>query len=129
MSQNLLRHGNIERPLTLYNRTKSTAEAHAARLGDCRVSGSVTDAVAGADIIWLCVQDEEAVESIFQQILTIPIRGKLFVDSSTVTGEKADSIAARVADAGAAFVAIPGIQLLPDHFSFLHTYVKTNKLQ
>jgi 3-hydroxyisobutyrate dehydrogenase-like beta-hydroxyacid dehydrogenase len=108
MSQNLLCHGDIARPLTLYNRTKSTAETHAARLGGCRVSESVTDAVAGADIVWLCVQDEEAVEAIFQQIFTIPIRGKLFVDSSTVSGEKADSIALRVADAGGSFVAVPG---------------------
>ncbi|KAF7589007.1 hypothetical protein BBP40_004938 [Aspergillus hancockii] len=107
MSANLLRYGDIAKPLTLYNRTKSKAEAHSARLGDCIVAECVTDAVSRSDIVWSCLQDEVAVEQTFEEIYPLDIKGKLFVDSSTISPNTANSIAQRVLGAGGEFVTLP----------------------
>ncbi|KAL2816682.1 6-phosphogluconate dehydrogenase-like protein [Aspergillus granulosus] len=107
MSENLLRYGDIEKPLVLYNRTREKAEAHSSRLGNCQVADSVANAVLFSDIIWLCLQDQKAIEETFQKILSTDIRGKLFVDSSTTSPEMVDSIAQRVSDGGGHFVAVP----------------------
>ncbi|KIA75357.1 6-phosphogluconate dehydrogenase [Aspergillus ustus] len=107
MSENLLRYGNVAKPLVLYNRTREKAEAHSSRLGDCEVANSLPAAVSVSDIIWLCLQDQTAVEETFQEILPAEIRSKLFVDSSTTNPETADSIARRLSDRGAFFVALP----------------------
>ncbi|GAB1191676.1 hypothetical protein APSETT444_000858 [Aspergillus pseudonomiae] len=111
MTKNLLEYGNIAKPLVLYNRTKSTAEAHSACLEGSRVAEDIPDAVLSSDIIWLCLQNEQAVEQAFESILTVPIERKLFVNSSTISPEKTDLIARRVLEAGGEFVAMPGIPL------------------
>jgi 3-hydroxyisobutyrate dehydrogenase-like beta-hydroxyacid dehydrogenase len=108
MSENLLRYGNIGKPLTLYNRTKAKADAHNARLGHCKVAESIAEAVSSSDIIWSCLQDEVAVEQTFEEIYSLSIEGKLFVDSSTISPKAANFIVQRVLDAGGEFVALPG---------------------
>ncbi|PWY67952.1 6-phosphogluconate dehydrogenase-like protein [Aspergillus heteromorphus CBS 117.55] len=107
ISENILHHGDIDKPLVLYNRTMEKALDHSRRLGDCQVAESIPAAVSAADIVWLCLQDQEAVEEAFDQILTTDLHGKLFVDSSTTTPDTANSIARRVCDAGGEFVAAP----------------------
>ncbi|KAF9892729.1 hypothetical protein FE257_001131 [Aspergillus nanangensis] len=109
ISESLFRYGEIARPLVLYNRTREKAETHRLSLGgDCRVADTIVSAVDDSDVIWLCLQNEEAVESTFQAIFSTDIQGKIFVDSSTTSPEMADSIAQRVLEAGAEFVAVPG---------------------
>jgi 3-hydroxyisobutyrate dehydrogenase-like beta-hydroxyacid dehydrogenase len=109
MSENLLRHGDIDKPLVLYNRTQEKAEAHSSKLGHCQVARTIPAAVSASDIIWICLENQRAVEETFEQILSTNVHGKLFVDSSTTNAETADMIAQRVTDAQAHFVAAPGI--------------------
>ncbi|PYH88928.1 6-phosphogluconate dehydrogenase-like protein [Aspergillus ellipticus CBS 707.79] len=107
ITENLLRYGDIAKPLVLYNRTTEKAHEQSLRLGDCDLAESIPAAVAAADIIWLCLQDQAAVTETFDLIFPLDIRGKLFVDSSTVTPAKTNAIAQRVCEAGAEFVAAP----------------------
>lgn len=108
MTANLVRHGNLEKPLRLYNRTRSRAEAHSSGIGHSQVATSIEEAVLDADIVWSCLQDDEAVQATFDEILAVGIEGKLFVDSSSITPEKTNQIAKRVVEAGGEFVAMPG---------------------
>ena len=109
MTKNLVLHGNLDKPLTLYNRTRNRAEEHSASIGHSIVAATLEEAVSNADIIWSCLQDQEAVEATFDSILTMKIQGKLFVESSTITPERTNSIARQVLRAGAEFVAMPGL--------------------
>lgn len=95
--------------MTIYNRIKSYAEEHATVIGHSRVVDTIDEAVLDSDIIWSCLQDQDAVSSTFESILTIDIKGKLFIESSTITPGKTDDIAKRVLSAGGEFVALPGI--------------------
>lgn len=116
ITTNLVQHGIFSRPLTIYNRTRSKAEDHAARIGNCRVVATVEEAVASSDIIWSCLQDQGAVQSVFDNALVHDIRGKLFVDSSTIGPEGTNEIARRVIAAGGEFVAMPGMCLFQTIF-------------
>lgn len=109
MTKNIVLYGNLDKPLKLYNRTKSRAEEHSANLGHSTVAATLEEAVSDTDIIWSCLQDQEAVEATFGSLLKTNIQGKLFVDSSTITPEKTNSIARQVLGAGAEFVAMPGL--------------------
>ncbi|KAL9616136.1 MAG: hypothetical protein Q9160_008965 [Pyrenula sp. 1 TL-2023] len=108
MTANLVRHGNLEKPLCLFNRTKSRAESHSRNIGRSYVASSINEAVLEADIVWSCLQDDEAVQTTFEEILATDIQGKLFVDSSSITPEKTNQIAGKVVGAGGEFVAMPG---------------------
>lgn len=108
MTQNLVLYGNLDKPLTIYNRTKSHAVEHSALIGQSNVADTIEEAVQGSDIVWSCLQDEEAVESTFQEILKTNISGKLFVESSSITPDATNLIARQVLDAGGQFLAMPG---------------------
>ncbi|KAA8643965.1 NAD(P)-dependent oxidoreductase [Aspergillus tanneri] len=107
MTANLVRFGNMEAPLTLYNRTKRKADEHSVKLGSCKVAQTIEEAVSNSDIVWSCLENHEAVMHTFESILSVDIKGKLFVDSSTIPPEKTNAIAERVLSAGGEFVAMP----------------------
>ena len=109
MTKNLVLHGNLDKPLIIYNRTKINATKHSASIGHSRVADTIEEAVSGSDIIWSCLQDDEVVESTFKEILKTYIKGKLFIESSSMTPETTNSIAKQVLDAGGEFVAMPGV--------------------
>lgn len=114
MTRNLHRDGDLTSPLTLWNRTKSTADAHSADLGgDCKVAETVQEAVENSDIIWSCLQNQSAVEQVFDSIFAanVNITGKLFVDSSTIAPEWSNATAKRVIEAGGEFVSMPGKEI------------------
>ncbi|TVY36626.1 putative oxidoreductase-like protein [Lachnellula occidentalis] len=100
MTRNLVLSGRLDEPLIIYNRTRSRAEEHSASIGHSTVAATIEDAVSCSDIIWSCLQDDEAVEFSFAQILRVDVTGKLFVDSSSVTPEVTDRIAQRILKAG-----------------------------
>jgi 3-hydroxyisobutyrate dehydrogenase-like beta-hydroxyacid dehydrogenase len=110
MSRNLALKGSLDQPILLWSRTTANAEAHAAELGPERstVASSLTEAVKGADMIWSCLTDLAAVSQTFDTILQTDVKGKLFVECSTVTPEASDALAAKVLAAGAEFVTMPG---------------------
>lgn len=72
------------------------------------MSSSLSEVVSKADIIWSCIQNEEAVTEMFKSLSSFDIRGKLFVESSTIPAETADSLSKQILDAGAEFVSMPG---------------------
>jgi 3-hydroxyisobutyrate dehydrogenase-like beta-hydroxyacid dehydrogenase len=111
MTKNLVVKGNLEKPLILHNRTKLRAVEHSLEIGYSTVANTLEEAVSKSDIIWSCLQDQDAVESTFDEILKDDVKGKLFLESSTVLPELIDQLAKRVMDAGAEFVAMPGLLL------------------
>lgn len=58
-------------------------------------------------MLWTCVSDEPAVVAVYDDLLAGDVRGRVFVDSSSVPGPVSEGLARRVAEAGAEFVAMP----------------------
>ena len=110
MTKNLVAKGNIEKPLILYNRTRSRADEHSAKIGHSSVAATLEEAVVTSDIIWSCVQDQQAVTECFEKILTYDLHGKLFLECSTISPEVTNGLAKRVLSAGGEFVAMPGLR-------------------
>lgn len=111
MSKNLAEKANLSKPIILWNRTISRAISHSKAIGNAIVAETLLEAVSRSDIIWSCLSDEEAVISSFDAILETSICGKLFLECSTITPEATNKLAARVLNAGAEFVAMPGMNL------------------
>lgn len=112
MTSNLVAKANLLRPLILYNRNKQRAEEHSARIGHSTVAPSLEEAVLRSDIIWTCLQDQEAVFEVFERILKLDIGGKLFVECSTVLPDATSQLDVQVRECGAVLVAMPGTSSL-----------------
>ena len=110
MCKNLVEKGDFERPLLLYNRTASRAKELSSRIGHSVVADSIEEAVSRAEIIFSCLTDAKAVSEIFARILVQKVGGKLFVECSTTQSEHTNELARKVEEAGAHFVAMPGIK-------------------
>jgi 3-hydroxyisobutyrate dehydrogenase-like beta-hydroxyacid dehydrogenase len=110
MSKNLVEKGDLDKPLILYNRTKKRADDLSSQLGTdkTKVVDSVQEAVKTADIIFVCLGDDAAVNSIVDVILEQDVKGKLIVDASTVHPDTSNALEKRVTEKGAEFVAMPG---------------------
>lgn len=113
MCKNLVQKGKLEKPLILYNRTASRTVALNTRIGHSTVAETVEEAVLPADIIFSCLTDEAAVNQIFDRIFKLEIKGKLFVECSTVLAAHMDDLSERVQAAGANFIAMPGMRRIP----------------
>ncbi|KAM3069218.1 hypothetical protein ACMFMG_010735 [Clarireedia jacksonii] len=109
MSKNLAKNGNLSKPLILWNRTHSKAIAHSETIGHSIAVPEICDAVSGADIIWSCFSGQTAVLESFEKILksNIDLKGKLFLECSTITPEATNELAKRIISAGGEFVAMP----------------------
>lgn len=110
MCKNLVQKGNLKKPLILYNRTTSRTVALNARIGHSIVAETVEEAVAPADIVFSCLTDEAAVNQTFERILKLDVKGKLFVECSTVLAAHMNELSKRVQAAGAYFIAMPGMK-------------------
>lgn len=110
MSKNLVEKGNLSSPLILYNRTSKRAEELSARLekGKTKVVYSVEEAVSGADIIFICLGADPSVKETFNTATKGDVKGKLFVDCSTVHPDTTDELEKIATSNGADFVACPG---------------------
>lgn len=109
MTRNLVAKGNLDEPLILYNRTRSRADEHSSQIGHSVVAATLEEAVSKSDIIWSCLQNQEAVMECFEKILLQDLQGKLFLECSTISPDVANRLAKRVLSAGAEFVAMPGL--------------------
>ncbi|KAF2266512.1 6-phosphogluconate dehydrogenase-like protein [Lojkania enalia] len=107
MSENLIAKGNLEKPLIMWNRTKERATAHSAKVGHSTVADTLHEVVTKADVIWSCLQDEAAITEAMNEMLNYDVKGKLFVDSSTISPKATNEMATRIISAGAEFVALP----------------------
>lgn len=109
MCKNLVENGQLDKPLIIYNRTQQRAEDLSKSLpsGKSKVASSIKDAVAEADIIFTCVGDDAAINETIEAALHVNVKGKLFVECSTVHPETSEDLARKVTDSGAEFVACP----------------------
>ena len=110
MCKNIVEKGNLDQPLLLYNRTKQRAidfSQQALPAGKSAVVDSIADGVSKADVIFLALGDDPAVEGVLSQALTSDVKGKLFVDCSTIHPETTEREAETLLAAGAEFVAAP----------------------
>lgn len=108
MSKNLVKFASLDKPIILRNRTASVADNHAEKIGFATVANSIQDAIGRADIIWSCFSGEASVQESFATILNQDMKGKLFLECSTISPDATDEIAKRILKAGAEFVAMPG---------------------
>ncbi|OCL11271.1 hypothetical protein AOQ84DRAFT_386947 [Glonium stellatum] len=109
MCKNLVEKGKLDKPLIIHNRTKKRADDLAEKLGagKTKVAGTIEDVVASSDIIFICLGDDKAVNATIDTALQQDVKGKLFVDCSTVHPETSNALAKRIGEKGAEFVAMP----------------------
>lgn len=118
MCKNLIEKGNLDKPLTLYNRTRKRADDLSQQLGvdKTRVVDTINDAVKSSDIIFMCLGDDAAVNGAVNVMLEQDVKGKLVVDCSTVHPDTTNALEERLSSHHAEFVGMPGTVSL---FSFL----------
>jgi 3-hydroxyisobutyrate dehydrogenase-like beta-hydroxyacid dehydrogenase len=111
MVKNLAEKGTFEGPIAVYNRTTARTEKLVSSLpsGKAKVVTSVPEAVEHADIVFLCVANDAAVEETVSASLQASsnAKGKLFVDCSTIHPDTTEKIAKQILEAGHHFVASP----------------------
>lgn len=70
----------------------------------CTVAASVADAAGGADIIVSSLPNDAAFAAVAGELVAIPIAGKIFVDTSTVSPGISAELAEPLSKAGAAYL-------------------------
>ena len=110
MCRNLVDKGNLDKPLILYNRTKKRSDDLSAQIGTdkTKVVESIGGAIKNADIVFMCLADDAAVNSAVGAILEQDVNGKLVVDCSTVHPDTSNALEKRISAKGGEFVAMPG---------------------
>ena len=114
MCKNLVEKGNLDKPLLIFNRTISKATELESKLiqDKSKAVKSLDDAVRGSDIIFTCLGDDAAISDTIESALELDVKGKLFVDCSTVHPDTTNALAKEIEGKGARFVACPGVSLL-----------------
>jgi 3-hydroxyisobutyrate dehydrogenase-like beta-hydroxyacid dehydrogenase len=110
MCKNLVEKGSLDKPLLVYNRSQQRSDEVASKLGSgkAEVVTTVKDGVNRADIIFTCLSNDAAVEETYSAIIeSVTIKGKLFVECSTIHPDVTERIAKAVTESGAEFVASP----------------------
>lgn len=108
MCKNLIQKGSLSTPLLVHNRTLSRAETLTKDLGHSTVSPSIADVVSKSDFIFICLGDDKAVQdAVNTAVQSGDVKGKLFVDCSTIHPDTTSMISKAVEAQGADFVACP----------------------
>ena len=109
MCKNLVEKGNLEKPLIIFNRTVKRATDLQSKLpeGKTVVAQTLEEAVSKASIVFTCLGDDAAVKDTLDSI-GAHIKGKLFVDCSTIHPETTTMISKAIQGKGGEFVACPG---------------------
>lgn len=109
MCKNLVEKGDLSQPLIIYNRTKSRSDDLSSKLGTgkTKIASTIEEAVKPSDIIFTCVGDDKAVQDTIDTALEQDVKGKLFVDCSTIHPDTTNKIAKQITGKGAHFVACP----------------------
>lgn len=108
MCNNLVERGNLDQPLIIFNRTRKRAEDLHAKLprGKSVVAGTIDEAVAKSDIIFWCLGDDAAVRGTVAIMIKGDVKGKLFVDCSTIHPDTTNMIARDIEAQSAQFVGL-----------------------
>ncbi|KAI9714667.1 MAG: hypothetical protein M1812_006332 [Candelaria pacifica] len=109
MCANLVEKGNLSSPLIIYNRTQKRADDLNAKLpsGKSKIATTIEEAVSSSDIIFTCVGDDKAIFETIETALKSNVKGKLFVDCSTVHPDTTNALAKSINSKEAEFVACP----------------------
>jgi 3-hydroxyisobutyrate dehydrogenase-like beta-hydroxyacid dehydrogenase len=109
MCKNIVEKGDLDKPLIIFNRTKKRADDLSQKLtsGKSIVASTIEEAVSKSDIIFTCVSDDAAINETVGSALKGYVKGKLFVDCSTVHPDTTNALAKRITASGAEFVACP----------------------
>lgn len=100
MASNLVKAGH---EVTVWNRTAKEVEG-------ARAAASPSEAASGAEVVWTCVSDTNAVESVLfgpQGVMEALSEGQVLVDSSTISPTATRKFAERVQTKGAQYVDAP----------------------
>ena len=100
MAANLVKAGH---EVAVWNRTPKQVEG-------ARTAESPADAATGAEVVWMCVSDTKAVESVLfgpQGVETSIGAGTVVVDSSTISPSAEQQFAERLRAKGAEYVDAP----------------------
>lgn len=110
MCKNLVEKGDLTKPLIIFNRTQKRATDLNAKLssGKSTVASSLDEAVSKADIIFTCLGDDAAIKDTIEAAIKGNVKGKLFVDCSTVHPDSTNMLAKSIQGQGAEMVACPG---------------------
>ena len=110
MCKNLIEKGNLDKPLIIFNRTLKRAEDLNAKLpsGKSTIAQSLEEVVSQSDIIFTCLGDDAAIKDTVETMIKGDVKGKLFVDCSTVHPDTTNMIAEAIEAQSARFVACPG---------------------
>lgn len=107
MCKNLVEKGDLDKPLIIFNRTKKRATDLNAKLpsGKSTIASNLEDAVSKADIIFTCLGDDAAIKDTIANAVKGDVKGKLFVDCSTVHPDTTNMLAKMIQSHGAELVA------------------------
>ena len=109
MVKNLVEKGGLDQPILLFNRTKQRAIDLSSQLSDGKteVVGSIADGITKADVIFIMLSQDDAVEATVDEVLRNNVDGKLIVDCSTVHPDTTERVAKAVEAKGAEFLTAP----------------------
>lgn len=109
MVTNIAEKGQFDGPLGIYNRSKQRAVDLSAKLapGKTEVAESIEAGVSKADIIIMCLTNDQAVTETVDVIVKAELKGKLIVDCSTINPDTTEAVAKSITSKGAEFVACP----------------------
>ena len=105
IAERLLKHGH---EVSVWNRTRAKAEALAVH--GARVAGTPAQLAAASDIVLSILTDANAIAAAYDApdgLLSGDVRGKLFVEMSTVRPDTERALAERVRAKGAALIDCP----------------------
>jgi 3-hydroxyisobutyrate dehydrogenase len=103
MAGHLARAGH---EVTVFNRTPAKAQRWASEHGG-RAAATVADAVAGAELVALCVGNDADVRQVVGEALAALAPGAIIVDHTTASARLAQEMAAAAAGRGCAFLDAP----------------------
>lgn len=101
MAKNLEKAGF---PLSVYNRTIEKADDFKAK---SIVFTTVTELVKNNDVIFTMLTNDDAVKAVYEEVLSLDISGKLFIDMSTISPDVSKKIADAVKIKEASFIDAP----------------------
>ncbi|MCJ1370678.1 hypothetical protein MMC20_001891 [Loxospora ochrophaea] len=109
MCKNLVEKGNLRTHLIIFNRTQKRAADLQAKLpsGKSTVASNLEEVVEKSDIIFTCLGDDAAIIDTIANAVKTNVKGKLFVDCSTVHPDTTNMLTKTIEAQGAAFVACP----------------------
>ena len=110
MAKNVVEKADLAHPVLLYNRTKERSVEFSSQFptGTTEIVDSIAAGVAKADIIFTILAKDDVVEAVADEILkAVDVKGKLFVECSTIHPDTTVRVAKAFHDRGAEFVAAP----------------------